>query len=88
MDDDFCEKAAFNQSVPLPNYAQGSLGTVVARVDADAMYRRCHYLYYAKEVKSKQCRTRSSPAVKDSQPILLSELPAPAYSPLSYQISP
>ncbi|CAJ0604999.1 unnamed protein product [Cylicocyclus nassatus] len=72
MDGDFCEKAAVNQSVPLPNYAQGSFGTIVARLDADAMYRRCHYLYYAEEVKSKQCLTRSFPATKDSEPVILS----------------
>ncbi|CAJ0605021.1 unnamed protein product [Cylicocyclus nassatus] len=72
MDGDFCEKEAVNQSVPLPTYAQGSLGTIVARIDADAMYRKCHYIYYAKEIKSKQCLTRLFPATKDSKRLLLS----------------
>ncbi|CAJ0604655.1 unnamed protein product [Cylicocyclus nassatus] len=88
MNGDFCEKAAVNQSVtlsravdqsvPLPTYAQGFLGTIVARLDADAMYRRCHYLYYADEVKSKQCGIRSSPIAIYAQPLILSEFSAPA----------
>ncbi|CAJ0593670.1 unnamed protein product [Cylicocyclus nassatus] len=67
-----CEKAPINE-VPLPKFTQGSRpNTVVARLDADAMYRRCHYRYRAAYVTSRRCQTTSFPSTEESQSIVIS----------------